>query len=81
MDSADMLLRFLGWCTAINFGLLTVAALAVVTFRQPLMRLHGKMFGLEEGELSRLYFQYLAFYKVGVIIFNFVPWVALLMIA
>ena len=39
--------------------------------------LHSRMFGIERAELPTLYFQYLSYYKVFVIVFNFVPWMAL----
>jgi len=35
------------------------------------------MFSLPEEDLSRAYFQYLAQYKIVVVVFNFVPYLAL----
>lgn len=67
----------LGWCTVINFGLLIVASIVISTMRGPMVRMHSRMFSLPEEDLSRAYFQYLAQYKIVVVVFNFVPYLAL----
>jgi len=41
------------------------------------MKIHGKMSGLDETDLSRAYFQYLAQYKIVFFVFNLVPYIAL----
>jgi hypothetical protein len=43
----------------------------------PIKRLHAKMFGLSEEDLSRAYFQYLAQYKIAIFVFNLAPYLAL----
>ncbi|MGD9417667.1 MAG: DUF6868 family protein [Verrucomicrobiota bacterium JB025] len=42
-----------------------------------MMRMHGRMFGMDEAGLAAAYFRYLATFKIVVIVFNLVPWVAL----
>jgi hypothetical protein len=74
----DEVRQFLGWCCVINAVLLTVSAIAVVAARGWIMRFHKKFFGLDESELSRLYFEYLAHYKILMIVFSFTPYFALL---
>jgi hypothetical protein len=73
--------EFLGWCSLINVGLLTFSAVVVVWLRGPISRIHAKMFALEPDGLPRVYFEYLALYKIAIIIFNIVPYVALRIIA
>lgn len=68
---------FLGWCTLINFIVLIVSTVALVFCRQWVSSIHGRLFGLEESELAKLYFQYIATYKIAVIVFNLVPYLAL----
>lgn len=68
---------FFGWASLINIVLLMVVVLALLLFRCPMAKLHGKLFGVREAELPALYFQYLANYKLLVIIFNIVPYIAL----
>ena len=60
-----------------NFALLCMATFSLTVFRGPLLSLHGRMFDMDPADLRRMYLNYLAFYKVLVIVFNFVPWIAL----
>ena len=77
MASMETLAAFLGWCTLINIGMLMFASLALVSMRASISRIHGSMFGLDDKDLSRAYFQYLAQYKILVFIFNLTPYLAL----
>ena len=77
MNSLETLTMFLGWCTVINIGVLVVASIFVTLMRGPVARMHSKMFGLDDADLSRQYFQYLAEYKIAIFILNLVPYIAL----
>jgi len=68
---------FLGWCTVINIGLLMISSIFIIAIRGAAVRLHGKMFNLDETYLSQAYFQYLGQYKIAIIVFNLVPYFAL----
>lgn len=77
MTSLSTLTEILGWCTVINFGLLAIAAISLMSMRSWIAPLHSRMFKIGEEELSRYYFQYLGNYKLLVIVLNFVPYLAL----
>ncbi len=77
MNTIEAMREFLGWCSVINIGLLIFSAIFVVSLRGPISRIHAKMFNLDESDLSRAYFQYLAQYKIAIIVFNIVPYFAL----
>ncbi len=77
MNSLETLTIFLGWCTALNIGVLVVAFIFVTLMRGPAVRTHRKMFGLDEVELSRQYFQYLRQYKIAIFVLNLIPYIAL----
>ena len=81
MNSLETFTAVFGWCTAINIGLLIVAAIMLVVMHGPISRIHAKMFGLSEEDLSRAYFQYLAQYKIAIFVLNLVPYIALKIIA
>ena len=49
----------------------------LAAMRPSISKIHGGMFGLEEADLSRAYFQYLAQYKIMVFVFNLMPYLAL----
>lgn len=73
----ETLTEFLGWVTLINIGMLTFATLFVVAFRDFTINMHSRMFHLDQQALSRAYFSYLGNYKIIIITFNLVPWLAL----
>jgi len=75
--TVDILREVLGWCAVINMGLLLFSAIFVVLLRGPISRIHAKMFNLDESDLSLAYFQYLAQYKIAIIVFNIIPYFAL----
>ncbi len=81
MNSMETLTTFFGWTTVINFVLLAVSTIMVIAMRRSIARLHGRMFGLESTDLSRAYFQYLAQYKIAIIVFSLTPYVALKLMA
>ena len=75
--TTETLRIFLGWCSVINIGLLMFSSIFVIALRGAASRIHGKMFNLDEKHLSQAYFQYLAQYKLAIIVFNVVPYFAL----
>ena len=56
----ETLTVFFGWLTAINFGLLMFGTVAMLFMRDFAVKLHGKMFKMDEKELNKAYFQYLS---------------------
>ena len=81
MSSIETLTVFFGWCSAINIGLLILASIFLALMRGWATKIHGGMFGLGEADLVRQYFQYLAQYKIAIIVFNLVPYIALKIMA
>ncbi len=81
MNDLETLTAFLGWCTVINFGLLVLAALGLMSMRSWIAPMHSRMFKVSEKNLSRYYFEYMANYKLLVIVLNLVPYIALKIIA
>ncbi len=71
------LTEFFGWMLVINVGLMILTVIALVVMRGRIIGIHSHMFGVSEAELPRLYFQYIAGYKIAVIVLNVVPYVAL----
>jgi len=81
MITIETLTEFLGWCTVINFGVLIFSSIALVVVREPITRIHAKMFGMKESGLSTVYFQYLGNYKIAILVLNLVPYIALKLMA
>ena len=77
----DTLTEFLGWASVINIGILLLSTVLVILMRGWISRLHGSLFGLNEADLGRAYFQYIAQYKIAIIILNIVPYISLKVIS
>ena len=73
----DQWTTFFGWNAAIQIGLLTLAAVFVVAFKDWAARIHGAMFGLDAATLRVEYFRYVAGYTIIVLVFCIVPYLVL----
>ncbi|AWF82704.1 hypothetical protein BTJ40_18860 [Microbulbifer sp. A4B17] len=77
----ENLTQFLGWASIINILILLLSTIGLVSMRKPITRIHARIFELNEQDLGRAYFQYLAQYKIAIIIFNITPYFALKIIS
>ncbi len=77
----ETLTTFLGWCTVLNLGFLTFGSILMMTMSDSMARLHCKMFGVSEADLPRIYFQWMAQYKIAIFVLNLAPYVALKIMA
>lgn len=53
----------------------------LIAMRGFVTKMHGGLFGLEENDLARAYFQYLGQFKIAIIVLNITPYIALRIIA
>jgi hypothetical protein len=72
---------FLGWCTLINFGVLILMTVSLLLFRKKISGLHARMFGFSESQAPIEFYRFIAYYKMAVLIFNLVPYLALRVMA
>jgi hypothetical protein len=73
----ESLREFLLWCMVINVGLLIFSFLLILLARDWIYRFQGKMFRLPEEKVASTWYKSLAFYKILIIVFNVVPYIAL----
>jgi hypothetical protein len=71
------LTTFFGWCSVINVSILLLTTVTLTLGREWIINIHHQMAGVKKAALPALYFQYLGQYKIFVIIFNIVPYLAL----
>ncbi|MDR9498217.1 MAG: hypothetical protein RI556_03510 [Hydrogenovibrio sp.] len=81
MLTMEALTAFFGWSSVINVAILLLSTLSVMAFRGAITGLHARLFGLDETDLGKTYFQYLAQYKIAIIVLNIAPYLALKMMA
>ena len=75
--SMEQITTFFGWMAVLNLGLLILSSVLVMVLRKPICRMQGKMFGIKEETLSVVLYSWLGMYKIIVIVFCLMPYIAL----
>jgi uncharacterized protein DUF6868 len=65
------------WCTVINYGILLVWFLVFVFARDWIQRIHGRWFRVSREQFDALHYAAMSIFKIGIILFNLVPFVVL----
>ena len=78
--SIEKLADLFRWMTIINVGLLVLSSVLIMMLKRIVCRMHGKLFGVGEDKVAIICYSYLGVYKVLIIVFNIVPYIALLLI-
>lgn len=73
----EMLKDFLLWCTVVNYAVLLVWFFALLAARDWIYGLHARMFGLLPERIAVIHYKAIAVYKLGILLFNLVPLIAL----
>ena len=69
------------WCTVLNYAVLIVWFLVFVFAHDWLLGVHGRWFRLSGERFDALHYGAMAVYKVGILLFNLVPFVVLSLMA
>ena len=77
MMTTETLTELLGWASIINISILLFSTVLLIAMRRTISKVHASLFGLDEKDLGRAYFQYLAQYKIAIIVLNITPYIAL----
>lgn len=76
----EQLTELFKWMTLINIGLLLFSTFSVMVMKSIMVKIHSKIFGLTETQISVAAYVYLGLFKVLIIVFNIVPYIVLLII-
>jgi hypothetical protein len=68
---------FFLWCTVINYGVLLVWFLVFVFAHDWIQGIHGRWFRLSREQFDALHYAGMSIFKIGIILFNLVPFVVL----
>ena len=69
--------RFFGWCTFLNGGLLIFASLVIRFAHDPVFWVHTHWVALTQADFNEAIYILLGVFKTLVIVFNLVPYFAL----
>lgn len=78
--SIEIARAFFMWCTILNGALLTFTFLVFVFAAEPVSQIHGRMFSISRETFGVVIYTFIIGYKMIWIVFNLVPWLALLLI-
>lgn len=81
MHDMQPIATFLGWCTIINAAILLLSAMLLTLARTAIAGIHARLVGIDRQQAIAGYFSWLGNYKLAIIMFNFVPWIALKLMA
>jgi hypothetical protein len=79
MDLA-ILQKFFFWCLVINSAVYAITALATLVMKDFLYGVHKRMFNMDTAAVDAATQKYLSNFKLLITVFNFGPWVAILVI-
>ena len=74
---AEEIRKVLGWCSAINMGILMVWFLAFVFARDFVFKIHTRWFKISEERFDEIHYTMMGYYKMAWALFNLVPYLAL----
>jgi len=69
------------WCTVVNYGVLLWWFLFFRFAHDGMYRLHGRWFRMPVEQFDAIHYAAMAIYKIGILLFNLVPYVVLLIVA
>lgn len=75
----EQLTEFFKWLTIINVGLFMINAVLIILMRKLVCKMHGKMFGITGENIAIILYSWLGLYKIMILIFSIVPYVALIL--
>ena len=75
--TAEVIREFLGWCSVINGGVLLWWWLWFRLAHDFIYRIHRQWFNLSMERFDAIHYSLMGFFKLCIILFNIVPYVAL----
>ncbi|MCW8926732.1 MAG: hypothetical protein OQJ84_10760 [Xanthomonadales bacterium] len=75
------LMSFFMWCTIINFGILLFLTLVYMLMPNLAYRLQSRWIPISRETFDIIFYSFIGFFKVVVLVFNLVPWLALRIMA
>jgi hypothetical protein len=79
--NVDLIRDALLWCAFINYTILLWWFLMFSLARDWMYRFHGRWFQLPAERFDAIHYAGMAIYKIGIFLFNLVPWIALRIVA
>jgi hypothetical protein len=79
--NVETLSKFLLWCAIVNYAILIIWFVVFVFARERVYEIHGKWYPISPGQFNAVNYAGAAIYKILILVFNLVPYIALQIIA
>jgi len=76
----EQIRTLLGWCTVLNTGLLLFWVVFFIFGQSFIHQVHGRMFAISATTMNTIHYCGMGFYKVLIVVFNLIPYIALRMV-
>ena len=73
----DSVRGFFMWCTIINAGVLIFTFLMCISMADFIYKMHSKLYPISREAFNVAIYSFMGIYKLFVIVFNLVPFIAL----
>jgi hypothetical protein len=73
----EVLRDALGWCALMNIGILLFWFIMISFANDYIYRIHSSLFRISKKRFDAIHYQGMMFFKVGVFMFNIIPYLAL----
>ena len=74
--TTEIIRDVLAWCSLINIGFLLAWILCLIFAHDWLFMFHGQWFKLSVEKFDAIHYAGIAFYKISILFFNIVPYLA-----
>jgi len=74
------LTTFFMWCTILNIALLVLSSLICLCAGDWMYGVHGKWFSISRETFNVAIYSFLGLYKIFILVFSLIPYIALLIV-
>jgi hypothetical protein len=75
--SLEIIRSALAWCLVIDLGILVFWFLVFAAAHDLIYRIHGRWFAMPVEKFNAIHYETMALFKLGILLFNLVPYLAL----
>lgn len=76
----QVLKMFFMWCSILNMGLLLMTSLLLAFCGDFVYKMHSRLYPMSRETFNVVVYSFVGVYKIIFFVFNFIPWIALMIV-
>jgi hypothetical protein len=80
-ETVNYIAAILGWCMVINYGILLIWMVFLMSGRIWMYRVHNRWFDIPDQEFNAAHYRLMGQFKLYIMIFNLSPYIAIRIMA